>query len=482
MHAKAMRTAIACVASWLMWISMVAVAQTPMTVEPVAQDLTVPWDLVWGPDNHIWCMERTGRITRIHPDNGTVEVVHQLEDVFQSWDNSGAHSMILHPDFPRTPYIYVNYTHSEFRGRLSCLRYSVQHGRVVDEDILIPDFRGNTSHNGSRMQEGPDGYLYMTMGDAYNDMSSQDETSLSGKVLPMDWAGQAAPDNPFGNRVYSTGHRNPQGLVFSPEGRLYLSEHGPATDDEVNLVERGRNYGWPLIEGPCDDPEEAAACAELDAVDPLAAWTPTLAPCGMEYFDHPSRPEWQGSLLLTFLKKQHLRILHLDETGTTVKSQDSVLYQQHGRLRDVLVAPNGRVFVATSNQEINGWQFLAVDEDDQIFELINPDFDYEPLTPVEDLEDLYFLQLAEFPQDHGVVFPQPAKEGVTMFLPEEVESVTVRLFDASGRLAMGAEPHALAQPGMLHVWLGDVRPGMYVMDVRAADGSRWTSKVLVQRH
>ena len=81
----------------------------------------------------------------------------------------------------------------------------------------------------------------------------------------MDWAGQSAPDNPFGNLIYSIGHRNPQGLVFSDEGRLYLSEHGPATDDEVNLVEKGANYGWPLIEGPCDDPEEAAACAELDA-------------------------------------------------------------------------------------------------------------------------------------------------------------------------------------------------------------------------
>ena len=120
----------------------------------------------------------------------------------------------------------------------------------------------------------------------------------------------------------------------------------------------------------------------------------------MEYFDHPSRPEWQGSLL-TFLKKQHLRILHLDETGTAVTSQDSILYQQHGRLRDVLVAPNGRVFVATSNREINGWQFLAVDEDDQIFELVNPDFDYEPLTPVEDLERPVLLAACRTPQDHG---------------------------------------------------------------------------------
>ena len=100
-------------------------AQTTLEVEVLAEDMTVPWDLVWGPDNHVWCMEKTGRITRTNPDTKVVEEVHALSGVYQSWDNSGAHAMALHPDFPRTPFIYVHYAYGEWRSRLSRLRYSI---------------------------------------------------------------------------------------------------------------------------------------------------------------------------------------------------------------------------------------------------------------------------------------------------------------------------------------------------------------------
>ena len=456
-------------------------AQTTLDVEVLAEDLTVPWDLVWGPDNHVWCMEKTGRITRTNPDTKVLEEVHALSGVYQSWDNSGAHAMALHPDFPRTPFIYVHYAYGEWRSRLSRLRYSIPQRRVVDEEVLIPDFRGNSSHNGSRLMEGPDGHLYMAMGDAYSKMNAQNLESLSGKILRMDWDGNPIPDNPYGNLIYSWGHRNPQGLVFSDAGQLYASEHGPATDDEVNLIQKGANYGWPLIEGPCDSPMEEALCDSLDARDPLASWSPTQAPCGMDYFDHPSIPEWENSLLLTFLKKQHLRILHLDETGTEVTHEDSILYNEYGRLRDVLVAPNGRVFVTTSNQEINGWNYLAAEEDDRILELVNPDFLYEALVPVNDLNEVFLTQLLETPQAEGKVFPQPAREGVSMFLPETVEQVDVYVYDMSGRMVVGAEPHALHGPGLLYVRLGALQTGLYVLEVRAENGERWTSTVLVKR-
>lgn len=469
---------IACmVCSW----TAGAWAQTTLEVQVLAEDMTVPWDLVWGPDNHVWCMEKTGRITRTNPDTKVLEEVHALSGVYQSWDNSGAHAMALHPDFPRTPFIYVHYAYGEWRSRLSRLRYSIPQRRVVDEEILIPDFRGNSSHNGSRLLEGPDGHLYMAMGDAYSKMNAQNLESLSGKILRMDWDGNPIPDNPYGNLIYSWGHRNPQGLVFSDAGQLYASEHGPATDDEVNLIQKGANYGWPLIEGPCDSPMEEALCDSLDARDPLASWSPTQAPCGMDYFDHASIPEWENSLLLTFLKKQHLRILHLDETGTQVTHEDTILYNEYGRLRDVLVAPNGRVFVTTSNQEINGWNYLAAEEDDRILELVNPDFSYDALEPVNDLNEVFLTQLLESPQAVGKVFPQPARDGVSMFLPESVEKVDVYLYDMSGRMVMGAEPHALHGPGLLYVRLGAVQTGLYVLEVRAENGERWTSTVLVER-
>ena len=469
------------------WVTCLAVLvpamawfQTTLEVDVFAKDLTVPWDLVWGPDNHLWCMEKTGRITRTNPDTKAVEEIHALDGVYQSWDNSGAHAMALHPDFPRTPYIYVHYAYEEYRSRLSRLRYSISEHRVMDEEVLIPDFRGNSSHNGSRMLEGPDGHLYMAMGDAYNKMSSQSLESLSGKILRMDWDANPVSDNPFGNLIYSWGHRNPQGLIFGDSGHLYASEHGPATDDEVNLIQKGANYGWPLIEGPCNTPAEQVLCDSLQASEPLASWSPTQAPCGLDYFNHSSIPEWQNSLLLTFLKKQHLRILHLDETGTHVTHEDTVLYGEYGRLRDVLVAPNGRVFVATSNQEINGWDYLAAEEDDRILELINPNYDYEQLLPVIDLNDLFLTQLLESPVEVGKVFPQPARDGLTMFLPTTAGQVNVRFYDMSGRMVLGAEPHSLFANGLLHIRLGSLQTGMYVIEVRAINGQRWTSRVLIE--
>ena len=461
-------------------ISTCGWAQTTLELDVVTEGMTVPWDLVWGPDNHIWCLEKTGRISRIHPDTKEVESIYDIPDVYQSWDNSGAHSMILHPDFPRTPYIYVNYTYEEFSSRLSRLTYSLQERAVVDTAILVTKFQGNTSHNGSRMLEGPDGYLYMSMGDAYLALNAQNESLMAGKVLRMDWDGKPAPGNPFGNRVYSMGHRNPQGLVFADDGKLYLSEHGAANNDEINLIREGKNYGWPYVEGFCDQPNETEWCESLEVVEPLAAWTPTMAPCGLEYFDHPSIPEWQHSLLLVFLKRQHLRVLHLDNAGEAVVAQDSLFYEELGRLRDVLVAPNGRVFISTSNQEINGWNYLALEEDDRILEIVNPDWNYEELYAPSDLQEVFLAQLAETPQEEGTVFPQPANFVVSMYLSPDVEWTDVTLFDMSGRAVKGYRERALVHEGLMHLWVGDVQSGLYVLEVVTDAGDRHAQQVLVQ--
>ena len=454
--------------------------QTNLQLDVLAEGMTVPWDLVWGPDNHIWCLEKTGRISRIHPDTKAKEWVHDIPDVYQSWDNSGAHSMALHPDFPRTPYIYVNYTYEEFSSRLSRLTYSLQESAVVDTTVLIHKFQGNSSHNGSRMIEGPDGYLYMSMGDAYLAMNAQDPSLMAGKVLRMDWDGKAAPGNPLGNRVFSLGHRNPQGLVFSDDGQLYLSEHGASSDDEVNVIEEGANYGWPHVEGFCDQIQEEEWCTNLDVKQPLAAWTPTMAPCGLAYFNHPSIPEWEHSLLLTFLKRQHLRILGLDASGEQIVSQDSLLFEELGRLRDVLVAPNGRVFICTSNQEINGWNYLAAEEDDRILEIFNPEWDYEPLDAPSNLQEVFLAQVAEDPQEEGTVFPQPAHFGISMFVSQDEEWTSVTLYDMQGRPVKGFRQRPVLQEGLMHLWVEDVQSGCYILDVETTSGHRFTRSVLIQ--
>ena len=462
----------------------VADAQQPayLEMDAVAENLTVPWDLVWGPDNHIWCLEKTGRLSRINPDTKESETVYNIPDVYQSWDNSGAHSMVLHPNFPLTPYIYVNYTYELYSGRLSRLTYSMDTRSVVDTTILIRKLPGNTSHNGSRLIEGPDGHLYMSTGEAFVENIAQDLSSLGGKVLRMDWDGQPVPDNPFDNYVYSLGHRNPQGLVFSPQGLLYASEHGAGTDDEVNLVHKGTNYGWPQVEGFCDQPEEAEPCLELEVEEPLAAWSPTLAPCGMEYFNHGSIPEWQHSLLLVFLKKQQLRVLHLSEEGTSVESQDVCFEQELGRLRDVLVSPNGRVFLATSNREINGWDYLAQEEDDRIIELRNPMWSYGDAHEPKDLMEVFLEQiLATSPREEGVLFPQPATHSANMFLPEDAERADLQMFDASGRQVWQQTNRTLLEPGVLHLNIDQFANGLYILRVQTDQGTQFSEPLLVQR-
>ena len=183
--------------------------------------------------------------------------------------------MALHPDFPRTPYIYVNYTYEEFSSRLSRLTYSLQESAVVDTTVLIHKFQGNSSHNGSRMIEGPDGYLYMSMGDAYLAMNAQDPSLMAGKVS-FGWTGMGRRHRAIHwEPRFQFGAPNPQGLVFSDDGQLYLSEHGASSDDEVNVIEEGANYGWPHVEGFCDQIQEgrmvhklgreaAAGCLDAD--------------------------------------------------------------------------------------------------------------------------------------------------------------------------------------------------------------------------
>jgi hypothetical protein len=159
-------------------------------------------------------------------------------------------------------------------------------------------------------------------------------------------------DNPIpGSPIWTWGHRNPQGLLWAPNGIFYSSEHGPTTDDELNIIEKGRNYGWPYVRGYCDSGQEAAFCADSNVKEPIAAWTPTIAPSDIAWYDHPAIPEWRGCILMGMLKDKKLIRFQLDTTGRVVTNQTVYLQNQYGRLRDILVAPDGRVFIATNGEE-----------------------------------------------------------------------------------------------------------------------------------
>jgi glucose/arabinose dehydrogenase len=225
-------------------------------------------------------------------------------------------------------------------------------------EVLLEGIPGGTNHDGARLVVGPDRLLYMTTGDAGQATLSQDRASLAGKVLRLTLDGRAAPGNPFGTAVFTYGHRNPQGLAFHPTtGRLYATEHGPGDNDEVNLIDAGRNYGWPEARGFCDGDAgsgERTFCQANAVVEPIVAWTPTIAPAGAAIYDSDLIAGWRGSLLMTTLKDATLYRLTLSADGTRVTATERLLVRQLGRLRDVMVGPRGEVYVATSNRDGRG--------------------------------------------------------------------------------------------------------------------------------
>ena len=333
--------------------------------------LDTPWDIQIATDGALWVTERRGVVSRVDTSTGALERVATLSDVVEI-SESGLLGMALHPDFDTRPLVYLAYSYSgsgQIRNRLSHMRWDGT--ALSSEEILLDDIPGANNHNGSRLAFGPDGQLYMTTGDALVTTLSQDTSSLAGKVLRVTEEGRPSTGNPFGNEIYSIGHRNAQGLVFHPtSGDLYVTEHGPSTNDEVSRIISGGNYGWPNVHGFCDNDvpglNETDFCAANNVIEPLAAWTPTVAPAGLDYYDGGMFPEWKGSLLFVALRGATLLRLPLNRDGSAVTGQERLFEDTFGRMRDVLVGPRGEVYLAISNRDGRG---RPASDDDRIIVL-----------------------------------------------------------------------------------------------------------------
>ena len=341
----------------------------PLRVETLVSGLDTPWDLAWGPDGAIWVTERPGTISRVDAATGAITRVGDVDVVEVS--ESGLMGIAFHPDFASQPYVYVTHSYRsgrDIRNRLVRMRFD---GATLGEpQVLLDNIPGAGNHNGSRLAIGPDRFLYMTTGDAGRGARAQDLSSVAGKVLRLTLDGRPAPGNPFGTLVYSYGHRNAQGIVFHPETRvLYVAEHGPRDNDEVNRVEMGGNYGWPAVHGFCDGDTsgEEAFCRNNDVVGPVAAWTPTVGVSGADFYDADLIPGWKGSLLVTSLRGATLFRLTLSADGRHVVEREALFRGEYGRLRDVLVGPRGEVYLATSNRDGRG---RPASDDDRILRIL----------------------------------------------------------------------------------------------------------------
>ncbi|PWK22527.1 glucose/arabinose dehydrogenase [Maribacter polysiphoniae] len=324
-----------------------------LAVSVVASNLDYPWDLCWDnfEENILWFTEIKGTVNQLNTDTGKIKTLLRLEDVLVK-KSYGLLGFAIHPNMKLHPYVFLHYTYSKNDGiRSKLVKYNYDNGGLVSPKTILEDIPGTTYHNGSRIVISKENKIFISLGDAGRKELAQNSSEMTGKVLRLNLDGTIPNDNPIKDSpVWSWGHRNPQGLVLA-NGILYSSEHGEANDDEMNVIEAGGNYGWPDVTGYCNEPYENSFCKDSIIVEPIKAWTPTIAPSGIAYYGSKTIPEWTNSILVGSLKGTSLRVLKLSVDGTSVEGETIAFNRQFGRIRDVISAPNGDVYLCTSNKD-----------------------------------------------------------------------------------------------------------------------------------
>lgn len=316
------------------------------------EGLEAPWSLVFLPDGNAMVSERPGRIRLIQAGRLLGEPVATL-DAAQGGEG-GLMGLALHPRFPAEPFLYAMLTHRDAMGTSNrVVRLRVEGRRAAHDRVIVDRLPGASFHNGGRIAFGPDGHLYVGTGEIFQSGLAQNMASYGGKILRIAADGAVPADNPFpGSPIWSLGHRNVQGLAWHPEtGEMFASEHGPSGElglrawDEVNVIRRGGNYGWPL---------QVGAPGRAGYVDPIAAW-PDVAtpPSGMTF--------WRGDLYAASLRSEALLRIEVERTGAGWRARaierwfaEGPQRGRWGRLRDAVAGPDGALYVLTNNRDGRG--------------------------------------------------------------------------------------------------------------------------------
>ena len=403
------------------------------SVHVITRNLSAPLNLLYGPDNALWITERIGKdIVRIDPVNGTKLSSMPIPNANQSKGQDGVLGMAFDPDFSNTYHIYVAYTYEEDSGqempelktKITRFTYDQATGNIAEPQDLISSLSASGDHNSGRMVFGPDGKLYYTIGDqgknqlalfcsnnlaqhlpTADEVANKNWSTYEDKVLRMNSDGSIPEDNPVINgvqsHIFTYGHRNAQGIEVGPSGDIYVAEHGDNSDDEVNHLVAGGNYGWPYVSGYIDDKayqfynwsaakncsdltfndvaaapagvtvqnesefitknfeppietfftvekdfnftEAAATCGEMTSV-----CYPTVAPSSLRLYTSDAIPGWENSLLMTTLKAGKIFKIILGDNGTTVSGEPEELFRSENRYRDIAYSPDGRtIYVIT---------------------------------------------------------------------------------------------------------------------------------------
>ena len=412
-----------------------AAQSSPFSFRVVASGLGAPWEVVLGPDDHLWVTERTGRrVVRVNPATGAVTPAVTVNDSYdpgESW-HEGLLGLALHPGLLKgagRDFVYVAFTYDADSGpalsrRLKVRRYTYDQASSALKDPIdvITNLPAHDDHGGGRLVFGPDQKLYLTRGDSGGnwlanyctpiraqdlptaaDVAARDWSTYQGKILRLNLDGSIPADNPVlagvRSHVYTYGHRNPQGLGFSPDGLLYSSEHGPGTDDELNLIVAGANYGWPHIAGFRDDrgyvysnwsQSKGVPCASLkfdeSAEVPASVprqreseWKGMFMPPLRTFFTVPEGYDfqksggatiaagglaiysarknglagWANSVLQTGMTMGRVYRVKLSADGRSAEGPDEELFRTANRYRDIAIGRDERTFyLVTDNNGV----------------------------------------------------------------------------------------------------------------------------------
>lgn len=510
-------------------------ANESFSVRTVIANQRMPHDLVYGPDNNIWFTERfAGKVSFVNPATGVkTEVLTLGSKMVLVSGQDGLMGLALHPQFlSGSPYVYISYTYQSLSStvrKTRIERYTYNFSTQVLENpvTVLENIPGSNDHNSARIAIGPDLKLYYSVGDMgagqFDNISrtnnAQNINIYEGKILRLNTEPDAGTgswipaDNPFTNAgqttaVYTLGHRNPQGLVWGNVNGadiLYSSEHGPFSDDEINVIQVGRNYGWPQVAGYCDGNyngmtiggfaviNEQANCAALNVKEPLRSifpsanpptggdnmtW-PSMAPSGTDFYGSSAIPGWQNSLLIATLKAGVIARYKLSNDGQSIISDTIDYFRGMGRFRDIVVSPDGlKLYVACDSSGSTSGPTGNVTTTPA-----NPgsilEFTYQPSGAAKAMNQLLTeSKVADDLKDKSIdVYPNPAR---TYFIVYNyvVENRLLQLFDINGRLVRNIQTRELAT----RVDINNLSNGIYVLMVKGANGKNLrTEKIVVAR-
>lgn len=349
------RIAAALATTILSCLTAVAAANS-YHIETLADELDNPWSLAFLPDGALLVTERPGQLNIIRRD-GSREQVSGVPAVHYA-GQGGLLDVVLHPQFPANRWVYLVYAGGDARQNATHIgRGRLDGSALQDFEVLlaVEPLKRGSNHYGGRLVFLADGTFMVTTGDGFDHREdAQKLGSLLGKTLRLNDDGSIPADNPFAGRagarpeIYSYGHRNPQGLVYdAASDRIYLHEHGPRGGDEINLIEAGVNYGWPIATHGIDySGAKISPYTEYrGTVQPLLHWTPSIAPSGMTLYRGEMFPAWQGDLLSGALVARHVRRVDLEDGK--IKAEESLFGELNARIRDVREGPQGALYLLT---------------------------------------------------------------------------------------------------------------------------------------